>query len=987
MYSAATDKQAPPPDTGRFIRMGVVAVIAIIIFALVGHQAVILSMNFTEFGEQFRKPLFYTLVSTVILSAIALVRVNVSGRSSIFWYFINAAIGFIARGGGGGGGAGAMGAGAGGSAPGGGQRQILSTVPSFRDYKLSPLQFGVWQVTKILLFGAFFANIMFGFAAMSFIDGNSLGIEHLPKLFSLPFVTPGADPGYAAENVVPMIPALVILIPPILAAIALRLVLYVGIHRLISVIVSFAHDSNGGKPRYLNYVSTIEGIFGIAVLWSAFELFFTDEIDYNTRYVIGGTLMIGLALMIFSAIDKVRARVLTHMFKRDVYIRIGTILAIAVITAVLVSVNDSIADAKKIEYLGPYTAQQIGVNRYLGELGQIRENTHEVHLAAVSPNGIGEYVEENTDVLDVIRVWDWTAAFAKLRPEIGLIPYVGFEDNDILRFNNTLYWTASMKPIVPSTVSLSNMWYNQHLVYTHVPNAFLTLEATNGQIVDSGVFFKQREIYYGEGGLFEETWSGYPTSRGTNSDELGGVQYSGLGGLEVPPPLSWIFEPNFLLSFPTEPVHIMRYKDVNDRMEVLYPYFLYNPFGRELDSLPVTDGTNSYWLIPLIIGFETHNVPWSIGNPYLRLVGYALVDSYDGNIQLLKTGDDFFSEMFAGQYAEQFKPMPAWLEEQIRYPVELFNWKTEMYNIYHVTDIDTFIQANEFYEIPSGLETYYVEAKPPGFNQTEFVGLLSLELRGSQGRNLAGYMIVENDLANLGDMQFYEVPLNSTTKLIGPTAVREALDRDPEFAQLNTLLRNPRVGDNILYRVGEHDIYFIPVYTAGAGGVVAQLGTIAAVGAAFNGEYFVGLGDTQEAAFEAYLKKVSGVVPITPPGVDIGGGETNGGDPGGTAYVGLERDDRIEIIRGVFADNGIAVAEPASITVPLEFNEGRLFFFTENDRADAEEFLGEFIDDFVKPRADRVFLWHEDEENVNVGTILVRDGIPEMHYVSIEVGS
>ena len=60
--------------------------------------------------------------------------------------------------------------------------------------------------------------------------------------------------------------------------------------------------------------------------------------------------------------------------------------------------------------------------------------------------------------------------------------------------------------------------------------------------------------------------------------------------------------------------------------------------------------------------------------------------------------------------------------------------------------------------------------------------------------------------------------------------------------------------------MGEHDTYFIPVYTAGAGGVVAQLGTIAAVGAAFTGEYYVGLGDTQESAFEAYLQKLSGIV-------------------------------------------------------------------------------------------------------------------------------
>ncbi len=951
MYSASTDKQTPPPDAGKYIRLGIVAIIGIVIFAIVGNQAVILSMNFTEFGDQFSKPLYYTLVSTIILSAIALVRVNVAGRSSIFWYAINTAIGFLGK---------------------SGQQPISNVVPSFRDYKLSSGQFVLWQITKIFLFGAFFANIMFGFAAMSFIDGNYLGIENLPKLFSLPFVTPETDPNYAAENVVPMIPALVILIPPILAAIGLRLVLYVGIHRIINVITSFLQDSNEGKPRYLNYVSTIEGIIGIGVLWAGFNLFFTDQIDYNTRYVIGGTLVIGSALIAFSVVDRIRARVLTHMFKRDVYIRFLTIIAIAIIIGGVVSVNNSIADAKKIEFLGPYTAQQIGVNRYLGELNNVQENIHDVRLTSVSPNNIKNYVSQNSDVLDVIRVWDWEAAFAKLKPEIGLIPYVDFEDNDILRFNNTLYWTASMKPILPTSVSLENRWYNEHFVYTHVPEGFLTLEATDGQIVESDQFFKQREIYYGEGGLFEQTWSGYPNSRGSDSAELGGVSYSGLGGLDVAPPLSWIFEPNFLLSFPGESVHIMRYKDVHDRMQTLYPYFLYDLFGKELDSLPVTDGENSYWLIPLIIGFDTRDVPWSVGNPYLRLVGYALVDSYDGDIQLLKTGDDFFTEMFASQYEEQFQPMPAWLEEQIRYPVELFNWKTEMYNIYHVTNVETFIQANQFYEIPRGLDTYYVEAKPPGFDQTEFLGLLSLELRGSQGRNLAGYMVVENDLTNLGDLQFYEVPLNSTTKLIGPTAVREALDRDPEFAQLKTLLRNPRIGDNILYRVGAHDVYFIPVYTAGAGGVVAQLGTIAAVGAAFNGEYFVGLGDTQEKAFEAYLKKVSGVAgSITVADED---------------YVELDRNDRIDIIKKVFEENEITVSEPTSIQIPLSFNEGEVIFFTENDREETVDFLSQFIDDFVKPRSDRVFMWQE-ENNLNIGTIYVKDGISEIHYVSIEVGS
>ncbi len=950
MYSTSTEK-TPPPDAGKYVRWGLVAIIGIITLIIVGNQGIMLSMNVSEFGEKFTKPLFYSVVSALVLSAIALVRVNIAARSSIFWYGLSTAIAYMNRG--------------------ASREPVASEITSYRDYTLGPVQFVIWQITKILLFGAFFTNVLFGFAAMEVVDGNTLGLENLPTLFTLPFVTPPTDSTYSYDNVVPMIPALLVLVPPVLAAVGLRLVLYVGAHSIINVVTSYLRDTSEGKPRYLNYVSTIEALLGIAILWAGFNLFFTSDINYNTRYVIAGTLVIGAALVAFSSADRIRARVLTHMLKRDGYIRVLTILAIVLIVAGIVIVNDSISDARKIEYLGPYTAQQIGVNRYLAELDQITEHTHDVQLQSISANNIQNYVGQNSDVLDVIRVWDWEAAFAKLKPEIGLIPYVDFEDNDILRFNNTLYWTASMKPVTPQSVAGADLWYNEHLVYTHVPNGFLTLDATEGQIVDSAEFFSQRAIYYGEGGLLEETWSGYPVNRGDVSAELNSAFYDGLGGLTLSPPVSWIFEPNFLLSFPTEPIHIMRYKDINQRMETLYPYFVYDFFGRELDSYPVTDGTDSYWLVPLIFGVRADDVPWAKNNHYIRLVGYALIDTYDGDIRLLKVGDDFFTGMFESQYGEKFEEIPEWLNEQIRYPVELFNWKTSMYNFFHVTDAETYIQANEFYEIPRGLDTYYIQAKPPGFEEPEFVGLLSLELRGSQGRNLAGFMIVQNDMPNLGHIQFYEVPLNSTTKLIGPTAVREALDRDPDFAQLKTLLRNPRIGDNILYHVGEHDTYFIPVYTAGAGGVVAQLGTIAAVGAAFTGEYHVGLGQTQEEAFEAYLQKLSGVQ--TNP-VAVNGGP-----------ISLEREDRIGLVIGVFEDREVELVRPTDIQIPISFQEGEIFFFTEEERDDTEALISGFIDDYADD-GQRVFMWEAD--NVfNFGVITAGAGVPEMHYISVEIGT
>jgi len=234
---------------------------------------------------------------------------------------------------------------------------------------------------------------------------------------------------------------------------------------------------------------------------------------------------------------------------------------------------------------------------------------------------------------------------------------------------------------------------------------------------------------------------------------------------------------------------------------------------------------------------------------------------------------------------------------------------------------------------------------------------------------LAGYMVVQNDLPNLGHMQFYEVPIESETKLLGPTSVREALDRDPDFAQLKTLLRNPRIGDNILYRVGEHDTYFIPVYTAGAGGVVAQLGTIAAVGAAFTGEYYVGLGDTQESAFEAYLQKLSGVT--TTSAITTAGG------------VVLDKPGRINTIMSIFEEHDVRITTPTSIQIPLSFSIGDIAFYSQSDLESTTELLTQLINEAGSGK--RILMWEEDN-TLNFGYLKVVDNITELHYVSIEVG-
>jgi hypothetical protein len=353
-----------------------------------------------------------------------------------------------------------------------------------------------------------------------------------------------------------------------------------------------------------------------------------------------------------------------------------------------------------------------------------------------------------------------------------------------------------------------------------------------------------------------------------------------------------------------------------------------------------------------------------------RLVGYALIDTFDGTPTVMIKGDDFFTNMFVDQYQDHVtEGIPAWLHGQLRFPEEFLWWKVNMYNFYHVTDVSTFIGAREFFEIPVELSPYYIFAKPPGFDKPEYLGLLSLELRGAAGRNLAGYMVVRNDYPHDGEMIFYQVPLDSTTKLLGPTAVREALDRDPDFAQLKTLLRNPRIGDNIIYRVGQNDVYFMPVYTAGAGGVVTQLGTVAAVGAAFTGEYYVGLGQNVEEAFRAYLAKLAGVSqPGIPPIIQI-----------------LDRDTKINNMVKLFEDKNISVVKPTTINVPLTFQEQQVTYDTDEDFENVQKAITSLIDKWLGTDGKRVLIW-EEERKVNFGAATMLDGITEVHYITVEVG-
>jgi len=240
-----------------------------------------------------------------------------------------------------------------------------------------------------------------------------------------------------------------------------------------------------------------------------------------------------------------------------------------------------------------------------------------------------------------------------------------------------------------------------------------------------------------------------------------------------------------------------------------------------------------------------------------------------------------------------------------------------------------------------------------------------LELRGALGENLAGYMVVRNDYPHTGNMTFYEVSLEAVTKLLGPTAINEALERNSEFAQLRTLLRDPRVGNQIFYRIGDYDVFFIPVYTASGGGVVTQLGTIATVGADFAGEYYVGLGSTVEESFRAFLAKIAGVE-VPPPEPE------------------LSEEERITKLIGVFQEAGLSVLRPETISPDVSFLKGSAKYVSDEDWNNTQALLNSFLELRNAFDASRVFMWTEDSK-VNFGIMVHVEEVLELHYITVEL--
>ena len=259
-----------PPKRGIFI---ILAIIAFFILASTISQIIDVYLNFQEFGTLYIRPFYFGLIGGVILGVLSFIRVDIKNRRSIFWWALTNAIPIIRT-----------------------SNTVSPEKPnitSFKDFHLNTSKFVLWQVTKLLIAATLLTNTNVGMAVIGMTNGWSSGLSHIPYIFTLPFFAPPSEMAFAQQNIIPMIPALTLLVTPILGALGTRLILLVGITQLLKSTSSTLTDLGSEFRRSTSEsfevgpdlskiklpTSTIEALVAIFFFWTAFNMFFPSYID------------------------------------------------------------------------------------------------------------------------------------------------------------------------------------------------------------------------------------------------------------------------------------------------------------------------------------------------------------------------------------------------------------------------------------------------------------------------------------------------------------------------------------------------------------------------------------------------------------------------------------------------------------------------------------------------------------------------------------
>jgi uncharacterized membrane protein (UPF0182 family) len=505
----------------------------------------------------------------------------------------------------------------------------------------------------------------------------------------------------------------------------------------------------------------------------------------------------------------------------------------------------------------PYILNNIKFTRSAFGLNKI-----EVKPFSVDQNITYKDIRQNRHTIENIRLWDRRPLIETYKQLQEIRLYYNFHGVQVDRYHLDKYTEVVLgaRELPQSEIpARAQTWVNKHLIYTHgygivmnpvneiTPNGMPKLIVKDIPPTTSvNLNLKQMAIYYGE----ETNQFVLVNTKAKEFDYPKGndniyTSYAGKGGVQISSLFkrlvyAWKFSDIDILftDYLSKQSRIMFYRNIMQRVATLAPFLSFDS-----QPYPVVGKDGSlYWIQD---AYTTSNMfPYSepvYQNAMERGINYInnsvkiVINAYNGDVSFYVINPkDPLVQTYEKIYPKLFKPfseMPDFLKAHIRYPTDLFNIQTKMYNVYHMTDPKVFYNQEDYWEIPNETYSngeqkmfpYYIIMRLPGTKNEEFI--LMIPLTPSKKDNMNAWLCARCDAPNYGKLIVYSLPKD---KLIyGPMQVQARINQQPDISSELTLWgqQGSRVikGNQLVIPINNSFIYVEPVYLQSEEGQIPQL--------------------------------------------------------------------------------------------------------------------------------------------------------------------
>jgi len=466
-----------------------------------------------------------------------------------------------------------------------------------------------------------------------------------------------------------------------------------------------------------------------------------------------------------------------------------------------------------------------------------------------------EDIIQNSATINNIRLWDYRPIKDTYNQIQSIRLYYDFNDIDIDRYQiddsyrQVLIGARELSP--EKLTAAAQTWVNRRLQYTH--GYGVTMSPTN-EVTEQGmpnlfikdvppigaIKIKRPEIYFGEkteGYVIVNTRIAefdYP-----KGDTNVFTHYEAKSGITLDSFLrklafTWqLGDLNILISDElAEESRLLYRRNIQERVSHIAPFL-------KLDSDPyiVIDDGQLYWIQDAYTVSDRYpySQPDVSGINYIRNSVKVVINAYNGAVTfyLIDPGDAV-ANTYAAIFPALFRPideMPATLRQHLRYPFDLFQIQSSVYQTYHMTDPRVFYNKEDLWTIPvetyadaeRNLEPYYIIMRLPGEEQEEFV--LMLPFTPKKKDNMITWLAARSDGDKYGKLIAYNFPKD---KLIyGPRQIEARISQNPTISEQFTLWgqKGSQVirGSLLVIPIEKSILYVEPIYLRAEKGQLPEL--------------------------------------------------------------------------------------------------------------------------------------------------------------------